>query len=63
MEHMNFRRFYLPLLANSRQAETYCQEEFSEDFGHEFQEALQKLCTLFVNKIQSYFPKPMLTKV
>ncbi|XP_062605083.1 uncharacterized protein LOC134266895 [Saccostrea cucullata] len=63
MVHMNFRKFYLPLLANSRRAEAYFREEFSEEYGEEFHEALQKMCTWFVDKIQGYFPEPMLAQI
>ncbi|XP_022339030.2 uncharacterized protein LOC111134367 isoform X3 [Crassostrea virginica] len=61
--HGNFRKFYLPLLANSRQAEAYFRAEFAEEYGNEFYDALQKMCSWFVEKIQCKFPKPMLTKV
>lgn len=63
MVHGNFRKFYLPLLANSRQAEAYFRAEFAEEYGNEFHDALQKMCSWFVEKIQCKFPKPMLTKV
>ncbi|XP_061197240.1 uncharacterized protein LOC133205437 [Saccostrea echinata] len=63
MVHTNFRKFYLPLLANSRRAEAYFREEYSEEYGKEFHEALQKMCKWFVDKIQSYFPEPMLSQI
>ncbi|XP_060082306.1 uncharacterized protein LOC132561621 [Ylistrum balloti] len=59
----NFRKFFLPLLAHQNQREAYFQNEFEEEYGKHFQEALQQLAVLFVEKLTSHLPQTTIEKL
>lgn len=60
---MNFRRFFLSLLANENQYQSYMQDEYHDDYGKTFITSLQNLAAQFVQKIEIQLPKTIIQQV
>ncbi|XP_021354239.1 uncharacterized protein LOC110450818 isoform X2 [Mizuhopecten yessoensis] len=59
----NFRKFFLPLLAHQNQREAYFRDEYEDEYGQHYQEALQKLGAMFVEKLTSLLPPTVIEKI
>lgn len=59
----NFRRFFLPLIANENQKKAYLRNDYEEEYGDNFLSALKTLTRLFTEKIESYLQQTTLEKV
>ena len=53
---MNFRRFFLSLLASEKKREAYLANDFKCDYDAEFMKKLQKLTNTFLDDIRKKMP-------
>lgn len=60
--YSNFRKFYLTLLADDKVCKDYFRDEYQDEYGPAFQEALVKLMKTLLSKIESHFPITILDK-
>ena len=55
-KQMNFRRFFLSLLASEKKREAYLANDFKCDYDAEFMKKLQKLTNTFLDDIRKKMP-------
>ncbi|ESO94962.1 hypothetical protein LOTGIDRAFT_160715 [Lottia gigantea] len=59
----NFRKFFLPLLANKKQRNYYFTNEYEEEYGEGYLCGLQRSAYKFVNRVDEQLPKPKIQKI
>ena len=60
---MDFRKFYLPLVAHQSQRAAYFSHTYDTEYGQDFRKAIGKLCDKFISTIFSQLPDTTIEKV
>ena len=60
---LQFRKFFLLLLANEDRRKSYLRDELHQEYGTNFHNALKQHVTKFVDKIDANFPVPVIDQV
>ncbi|XP_050399151.1 uncharacterized protein LOC126816543 [Patella vulgata] len=59
----NFRKFFLPLLANENQRKDFIRNEYPEEYGAKYIESLKKIAYRFINLTEKQMPPPVIQKI
>ncbi|KAK6185305.1 hypothetical protein SNE40_007568 [Patella caerulea] len=59
----NFRKFFLPLLANENQRKDFIRNEYPEEYGAKYIESLKKIAYRFINLTEEQMPPPVIQKI